>query len=441
MRTNWILAVLGTAFFVVILDSTIVFVALPSIQEQLGFSPDGVQWVLSAYLVAFGGLLLFGGRLADLLGRRRVLITGIALFTAASFACGAAPGPAALVCARLVQGVGAAILAPTALSLVLTTFEPGAARNRALGIWGAIGGVGGTAGLLLGGPITSAWGWSWVFFVNVPVGVVLMLGARALLPESRDLTLPRRFDVAGAVTVTAALVLLILAITEASWLAAVGSVLLLGVFCVVERRSAAPLVPGRVVRSRQLICGNVLLLVAGMCVDGTLFTLTLHAQQDLAMTPVEFGLSTAAMTGASVIGSFVGQAWVTRRGVRPVAVGGMLLLSLGSVLLARAPGPGAVGLPVLGAGLGAAFVGAQIAAVSGAPDRDTGLVAGIADTSFTIGGALGVAVLSTIPGTRGALLVAAGLALSGVAVATTLRRDSTPGADVPSSRLPVERAG
>ena len=427
MHKNWVLALLGTAFFVVVLDSTIVYVALPAIQAGLGFTLDGVQWVLSAYLVTFGGLLLFGGRLADLLGRRRVFLAGIAVFTVASLACGLADDPAVLVGARVVQGVGAAVMAPTALSLVLTTFAPGPERHRALGIWGGIGGVGGTAGLLLGGPITSLWGWPWIFFVNVPVGAALLVLARVLLPESRDAALPRTFDVAGAVAVTASLVLLVLGISEPSRTALAGSAVLMVAFVLVERRSSAPLVPPRVVRSRQLVGGNVLLLVAGMCVDGVLLVLTLHAQRVLGMSPVQFGIATAAMTGMSVVGSFAGQAVVTRRGVGPVAAAGMLLLAVGSLVLAAVAVPLVVGLLVFGAGLGAAFVGAQIAAVSGAPDADSGVAAGIADTSFAVGGALGVALLSTLADTRTALLVAAALAVAGLASMVVVR-SGRPGA-------------
>lgn len=276
MQKAWTLVVLGTAFFVVVLDSTIVYVALPSIADELAFAPGDVQWVLSAYLVTFGGLLLFGGRVADLLGRREVFLVGIAIFTAASVVCGSAVEPSVLVGARVLQGAGAAIMAPTALSLVLTTFEPGPGRNRALGIWGGIGGVGGTAGLLLGGPITQLWGWQWVFLVNLPVGVVLLAASRSLLPKDAGRPGgPRSFDLAGALTVTSSLVLLVLAITEASWAALVGAGLLMAVFVLVERRAVAPLVPWRVVRSRRLVAGNLLLLVAGMCVDGVLLVLAL----------------------------------------------------------------------------------------------------------------------------------------------------------------------
>ncbi|GEL98685.1 MFS transporter [Cellulomonas terrae] len=421
MHRTRTLGVLGTAFFVVVLDSTIVYVALPSIADELAFAPGDVQWVLSAYLVTFGGLLLFGGRVADLLGRRRVFLLGIAIFTAASVVCGSAVEPSVLVGARVLQGAGAAIMAPTALSLVLATFEPGPERNRALGIWGGIGGVGGTAGLLLGGPITQLWGWQWIFLVNLPVGALLLAASRSLLPKDTGRPDgPRSFDLAGALTVTASLVLLVLAITEASWAALVVAGLLMAAFVLVERRAVAPLVPWRVVRSRRLVAGNVLLLVAGMCVDGVLLVLALGADESRT-SPVQFGLTTAALTGASVLGSFAGQAVVTRVGVRAVAVAGTVLLAVGCVALTT-PAP-VVGLVVFGAGLGAAFVSAQIAAVSGVAVADAGLAAGFADTSFAIGGALGVAVLSTVGDTRTALFVGAGVAALGLVVGTALRAE------------------
>ena len=415
-----VLAVLGSAFFIVILDGTIVYVAVPQIQVSLGFTEASVQWVLSAYLLTFGGLLLFGGRLADLLGRRRIFMIGIALFTAASLLCGLAWSAEALIAFRVAQGAGAAIMAPTALSLVLVTFAEGPERNRALGIWGGIGGVGGTAGLLLGGPITAHLGWEWIFFMNVPIGLALLVLCRVLLRESRNPSLPRTFDVAGAVTVTSALVLLVYGITEApaagwasprTWAVFAASAVLLAAFLLIEQRSGAPLVPLRIFRSRRLVGGNIVLLVAGMSVDGVLFILTLYAQRVLGASAEQFGLMTAVLTVMSVLGSFAGQFVVTKRGFRPVAAAGMALIGVGSLLLAQLAVDGGLfrnvflGLLVFGTGLGAAFVGAQIAALSGVRDGESGLAAGIADTFFTIGGALGLAVLSTVAASRTAELL------------------------------------
>jgi MFS family permease len=213
---RWLaLALLGTAFFMVILDGTIVYVALPSIDDALDFSAGGLQWVMSAYLLTFGGLLLLGGRAADLLGRRRVFMVGVALFAASSLLCGLAWSGEILVAARVAQGVAAAIMAPTALSLLMTVFDEGPERNRALGIWGGIGGVGATSGLLIGGPVTDGLGWEWVFFINVPVGLGVLALCPALLPESMAPVSRRVYDVAGAVTITTALVLLVYAVSEA----------------------------------------------------------------------------------------------------------------------------------------------------------------------------------------------------------------------------------
>lgn len=416
-----VLALLGSAFFIVILDSTIAYVAVPQIQEELGFTEASVQWVLSTYLLTFGGLLLFGGRLADLLGRRRIFMIGIGLFTAASLLCGLAWSAEALLAFRVAQGAGAAIMAPTALSLVLVTFGEGPDRNRALGIWGGIGGVGGTAGLLLGGPITSHLGWEWIFFINVPIGIALLVLSRVLLHESRDSTLPRAFDVSGAVTVTAALVLLVYGITDApetgwadprTWAVFAASAVLMAAFIAIEKRSRSPLVPLRLFRSRRLVGGNIVLLVAGMTIDGALFILTLYAQRVLGASAVEFGLMTAVVTVMSIVGSIAGQSVVTKRGFRLVAAAGMALIVAGSLLLSGVAVDGGLfrnvflGLLVFGTGLGAAFVGAQIAALSGVRDDESGLAAGIADTFFTIGGALGLAVLSTVAATRTAELLA-----------------------------------
>jgi len=458
-----VLALLGTAFFVVILDSTIVYVAVPPIQQELGFSTASVQWVLSSYLLTFGGLLLFGGRLADLLGRRRIFMIGITLFTVSSLLCGLAWSAEMLLASRVLQGVGAAIMAPTALSLLLTTFGEGPDRNKALGIWGGIGGVGGTAGLLLGGPVTALLGWEWIFFINVPVGIALLALCRVLLRESRNPSLPRTFDVTGAVTITLALVLLVYGITEApttgwssprTWLVFLSSAALMAIFVFIEKRSVAPLVPLRIFRSRRLVGGNIVLMSAGMAVDGILIVLTLYASRVLGASAIQFGLMTAAMTGMSVVGSFAGQAVVTKKGFRPVAAGGMTLIAIGSLVLTRLSVDGGLfrniflGLLVFGTGLGAAFVGAQIAALSGVSESESGLAAGIADTCFTIGGALGLAVLSTVAASRSAhllstgtvdpltaltggfqtaLVVAVGLAVVGLVAALTLMGRPTGG--------------
>jgi EmrB/QacA subfamily drug resistance transporter len=409
---RWLaLALLGTAFYMVVLDSTIVYVALPSIEDALGFSTGGLQWVISAYLLSFGGLLLLGGRSADLLGRRRMFMVGVGLFGASSLVCGLAWSDEALLAARVVQGTAAAIMAPTALSLLMSVFPEGPERNKALGIWGGIGGVGATSGLLIGGPVTAGLGWEWVFFINVPVALGVLSLCRALLPESRERPLRRVFDVAGAATVTTALVLLVYAVSEApdaGWtdvqtigLAAGGAALLV-LFTFIESRSSAPLVPLRIFRSRTLVGGNLVLLTAGATVDGMLIIVTLYAQEVLGYSTVEFGLMVAVMTVMSVVGAVGGQALVTRVGPRPVAVVAMILLGTACLLLTQVSAEGSfisdifLGLLVFGAGLGAAFVASQIAGLAGVTERESGLAAGLVDSSFNIGSALGIAILSTV---------------------------------------------
>jgi EmrB/QacA subfamily drug resistance transporter len=292
------LAVLCAAFFMVVLDGSIVFVALPSIGPELGFSDQGLQWVVSAYALTFGGLLLLGGRAADLLGRRRVFMAGVALFTAASLLCGLAWSPAALLAARAVQGIGAAIMTPAALSIISTTFPEGAERNKALGIWGALAGLGATAGWLIGGPLVDGPGWEWIFLINIPIGVAGLALAPALLSES-SAALPRRsYDPAGALTITGALVLLVYALGEApdvGWvhvqtiLLGAGSAVLLAAFALIESRHRAPLMPLRVMRSRTLVGGNLVGLLFGTVASGMPFILTLYAQQVLGYSAVEFG--------------------------------------------------------------------------------------------------------------------------------------------------------
>jgi EmrB/QacA subfamily drug resistance transporter len=467
---RWLaLAVLGTAFFMVILDSTIVYVALPQIQDDLGFSTGGVQWVMSAYLICFGGLLLLGGRTADILGRRRVFMVGVVLFATSSLTCGLAWSGGVLIAARVVQGASAAIMAPTALSLLLTVFPEGPDRNRALGIWGGLGGIGATAGLLIGGPVTEGLGWEWVFFINVPVALAVLLVTPRLLPESVDEDCVRCFDLAGALTVTAAVLLLVAGISEApdaGWtdlrtLVFLGaSVALLALFRRIEQRSPSPLVPLRIFRSRSLVGGNVVLLTAGMCIEGMLLIVTLYAQEVLGYSTIQFGLMTAVMTVMSVIGAYSAQALVSRIGLRPVGAAGMLLIAAACLLLTQVSANGSYlddifwGLLVFGAGLGAAFVASQIAALSDVAERESGLAAGLVDSSFNIGGALGLAILSSVAvartdavaggaspaaglqalteGFQAAFLVAVGLGLLGLFAALALLPRSTAGAPAPA---------
>ena len=405
------LALLCTAFFMVILDSAIVVVALPSIDADLGFSTGNLQWVLSAYLLSFGGLLLLGGRAADLLGRRRVFMVGTGLFALSSLACGLAGSDVALIAARVVQGVAAAIMTPTALSILTTTFEEGPERNKALGVWAAIGGVGATAAWLVGGPVTDGLGWEWIFFINVPVAIGVVALSPVLLRESRDLGGRRRFDVAGGLTITAALVALVYAVVEApeaGWgdgqtlgLLALSAVLV-ALFAGIEARSAAPLAPLRMFRSRALVGGNLVLFSLGMLAFGMPFILTQYAQQVLDWSPVEFGLGSVVMPVMAAIGSATGQAIATRGGIRWIVMVSMVLTGAGCLLLTQVSVDGSYlgdvffGLLIFGPGLGAGYVAGSIASLAGVAETEAGLASGLNNTSFQIGGAVGVAILSTV---------------------------------------------
>jgi EmrB/QacA subfamily drug resistance transporter len=410
-RRWWALALLCGAFFMVLLDATIVLVALPSIGADLGFSEQGLQWVLSAYALTFGGLLLLGGRAADLLGRRRLFITGVLLFTAASLGCGLAWSPAALLGARVVQGLGAAIMTPTALSIIATTFPDGAERNTALGIWGALGGIGATAAWLLGGPLVDGPGWEWIFFINLPLGLAALALSPLLLRESRAALTRRSYDPAGALTSTGALVLLVYAVVEApevGWgslqtigLVAGSGVLLAG-FALVESRHRAPLVPLRLFRSRTLVGANAVMLLVGAVAVGVPFVLTLYAQQVLGYSAVEFGVGSVVLAVAVAVGAIVAQTAVLRVGFRPVATAGMALMGGGSLLLTQVSVGGSYlgdiffGLLVCGPGVGLAFVTATVAALAGVAEQEAGLASGLSNTALQVGGALGVAIATTV---------------------------------------------
>jgi EmrB/QacA subfamily drug resistance transporter len=405
------LALLCTAFFMVILDSAIVVVALPTIDADLGFSPGDLQWVLSAYLLSFGGLLLLGGRAADLLGRRRVFMVGTGLFALASLGCGLAGSDVMLIAARVVQGVAAAIMTPTALSILTTTFDEGAERNKALGVWTAVGGVGATAAWLVGGPITDGLGWEWIFFINVPFALGVVALSPLLLRESRDRDRKRDFDVSGAVTITAALVALVYAVVEApeaGWadsqtlgLLAL-SAALIALFAVIETRSPAPLAPLHVFRSRALVGGNLVLFTLGLLAFGMPFILTQYAQQVLEWSPVEFGLASVVMPVTAALGSAGGQAVATKGAVRPIVAVSMALTGLGCLLLTQVSVDGTYlgdiffGLLIFGPGLGAGYVAGSIASLAGVPESEAGLASGLNNASFQIGGAVGVAILSSV---------------------------------------------
>jgi EmrB/QacA subfamily drug resistance transporter len=421
-RRWWALALLCGAFFMVILDAAIVTVALPSIEEELSFSPQGLQWVVSAYALTFAGLLLLGGRAADLLGRRRVFMVGVFEFTLASLLCGLAWSDDALIGARALQGVGAAIMTPSALSIITTTFEEGAERNKALGIWGALGGIGATTAWLIGGPIVDGLGWEWIFFINIPVGVIALALSPLLLRESLGTTTKRSYDPVGALTITGALALLVYALVEApdvGWgdaqtiLVLAAATLLFGAFILIESRHPAPLVRLGIFRSRTIVGANAVMLVFGALPYGLSFTLTLYAQQVLGYSAVRFGLTSLVFPAMAAIGSIVGQSIVLRIGFRPVAAVGMALMGGGAVLLTQVSANGSYfgdvffGLLVFGPGVGLAFVTASIAALAGVAEDESGLASGLSNTSFQVGAAVGVAIVSTVAVSRTSDYVAA----------------------------------
>jgi EmrB/QacA subfamily drug resistance transporter len=421
-RRWWALALLCGAFFMVLLDATIVLVALPAIQADIGFSEQGLQWVLSAYALTFGGLLLLGGRAADLLGRRRLFIAGVALFTAASLMCGLAWSPAALLAARVIQGVGAAIMTPTALSIISTTFPDGPERNKALGIWGALGGIGATAAWLIGGPLVDGPGWEWIFFINIPLGLGALALSPRLLRESRAELEQRSYDPAGALTITGALVLLVYALVGApdvGWgdartiLLFAGSAVLLAAFALIESRHRAPLVPLRFLRSRTLAAANLVMLLVGAVAVGMPFVLTLYAQQVLGYSAVEFGVGSVVLAVTVTVGAIVAQAAVPKVGLRPLAATGMALMGAGSLLLTQVSVGGSYfgdiffGLLVCGPGIGLAFVTATVAALAGVAEHESGLASGLNNTALQIGGALGVAIVTTIAVSRSEHFLAA----------------------------------
>jgi EmrB/QacA subfamily drug resistance transporter len=409
------LALLCGAFFMVLLDGTITIVALPSIGAGLRFSEQGLQWVLSAYALTFGGLLLLGGRAADLLGRRRVFMAGVVFFTAASLLCGLAWSPAALLAARVVQGAGAAIMTPTALSIISTTFTEGAERNKALGIWGALGGIGATTAWLIGGPLVDGPGWRWIFFINVPVGLAALALSPVLLRESRAALTRRSYDPAGALSITGALVLLVYAVVEApaaGWgdvrtiLPLAGSAVLVAAFALIESRHPAPLVPLRILRSRTLAGADALTVLIGTVAVGMPFVLTLYAQQVLGYSALKFGVSSVVLALGATTGAIAGQAAVGKAGFRPAAATGLALMGGGSLVLTQVSVHGSyfpdifAGLLLCGLGIGLAFVTATVAALAGVAEHDAGLASGLSNTALQTGTALGVAIVTTVAVSR-----------------------------------------
>jgi EmrB/QacA subfamily drug resistance transporter len=409
---RWLaLAVIVAAQFMVVLDVAIVNVALPSIKTDLHFSQESLQWVITAYSIMFGGVLLLGGRLADLLGRRRLFMAGLALFTISSLLDGLAWSEGSLIAFRALQGLGAALLSPAALSILTTTFREGRERNVALGIWGAASGSGGAAGVLLGGALTSALSWSWIFFINVPVGIVVLGLTPLLLRESRAELAHRYFDFTGAASITGGLMLLVYAMTRATqhgWgtgetiglLAASGALIV--AFVVVELRSKAPLLPMRIFRLRTLSASNLTGLMLGGAIFSQFFLLTLYMQEVLHYSALKTGVAYIALTLVIISFSAVAQALVTRVGIRPVLTAGMALSAGALVLFARLPVHGQYftdlfpAFIISGLGLALAFVPMSIGGLTGVRQSDAGIASGLINTSQQIGGAIGVAAATTI---------------------------------------------
>ena len=423
---KWLaLALLATVQFMVVLDIAIVNVALPSIQVDLGFSQENLQWVISAYALLFGGFLLLGGRLADILGRRRLFIAGLVVFTVASLLSGLAWSDEVLILTRAMQGLGAAIITPAALSILMTTFSEGRERNAALGVWGAVGAFGAVAGVLLGGVLTDWLSWEWIFYINIPVGVAALVLTPLLLTESRDAHV-KSFDVPGAVLVTGGLVTLVYGITQASdygWASfeTIGlfaaALALLAAFVGWESRVSEPLMPFSIFRTKTVTAANIAGLILGTVTFSMFLMLTLYMQQVLGYSPMKTGVAYLAVAGTAIIWSTVAAQLVNRVGVKPTIAAGMTLLTVGLVLFTQVSVGGTYvgdllpGFLIIAAGLGFSFVPISIAALAGVRASEAGLASGLFNTSQQIGGALGIAALSTIATTKTSDGVAAGTPL------------------------------
>jgi EmrB/QacA subfamily drug resistance transporter len=425
---RWIALILLCATqFMLIIDVSIVNVALPTIERHLHFTDSSLQWVASAYALTFGGFLLLGGRCADLLGRRRLFMAGLAVFTVASLACGFANTNNLLIAARAVQGLGGAMIAPAALSILSTTFAEGQERNKALGVWGAVSGAGGAVGVLLGGVLTEYVGWEWVFFVNAPIGLAAIVLAPRLLQESRVEDAIRSFDVLGAITVTASLSLLVYTVVKTDqyhWFSGrtlgffAVSAILMAVFLLIEERAAHPLLPLSIFRLPTIVGANVVGFMLGASIFAMFFLLALYMQgpAGLGYSAIRSGLGYLLVACTIIVSAGASQALVGRLGVRRVLITGMVLLTLGLLFFTRVSPHGtylgdlAPGFILAGVGLGFAFIPVTIAALQGISDDEAGLASGLINTSQQIGGAVGVALLATVFTSRTADQAAAGVA-------------------------------
>ena len=420
-----VLVVVCLAQFMVVLDATIVNVALPHIQTSLGFTEASLQWVINAYTLVFAGFLLLGGRMGDLLGRKRLFLVGLVVFTTASFLNGISTTSGMLIAFRALQGFGAALISPAALSIISTTFAEGKERSRALGVWAAIAIGGSAVGLVLGGALTQAFSWRWIFFVNVPVGIFAFFAALRLVPESKDEHAHKGYDVAGAVTVTGGLMLLVYGLVNSAqhgWGATLTIVsfvvafALLTAFILIEQRSAEPLVRLSIFRVRSLLTANLSMFLAFSGIFAVFFFNTLYIQKVLGFGPLKAGVAFLPFSAGVMISAGLASSFAPRIGVRPVAAAGMVLTIIGMLLFARMPVDGSYAADVLpgmllsSLGMGAIFMPLTLVATTGLENEDQGLASGLFNTSQQVGGALGLATLSTIaashtPGTSPAALV------------------------------------
>jgi EmrB/QacA subfamily drug resistance transporter len=414
--SRWLVLVIAClAQFMVILDATIVNVALPSIQRGLNFSNSSLQWVVNAYTLTFGGFLLLGGRASDLIGRKRLFMAGIAVFSLASLVNGLAQSSGMLIAGRALQGLGGALLSPAALSIITTTFTDKAERTRALGVWSAIAAGGGAVGLLLGGVLTDLASWEWIFFVNVPVGAIALALTARFVPESRAQLQHRSFDLAGAVTVTAGLVVLVYGIVKAQsfgWGSPrtiglmAGGLALLAAFARIESRSVAPLMRLSIFRVRTLAVADGVLLLVASGMFGMFFFASLYVQNVLGYSPLRAGLAFLPITAGIVIGAGIAQQLIKRLGVRNVAVIGVGLATAGMVWLTRLPVHGSylgdllAGLMPMSIGMGLVFVPITLLGTGGVSNDDAGLASGLFNTAQQVGGSLGLAILSTLAASR-----------------------------------------
>jgi len=462
------LAIVCAAFFMTVLDVSIVNVALPSIVRDLHFSQTGQQWVITAYAITFGGFLLLGGRAGDILGRKRMFMVGVAIFSLASLACGLSGSTGVLVAARAVQGFGAAIVSPATLSIITTTFEEGPDRNKALGIWGAMGGSGAAAGVLFGGILTKYLGWDWIFFVNVPVGALVLALTPGIVRESRAPDVGRNFDVIGASSVTGGLALLVYAISKApvdGWgdtttiVLLIAAAALLIFFVVWESRVENPLMPLSIFRIRTLAGANVVSALLGASIFADFFLLTLYVQNVLHYTALKTGITFLATAGTVVLVAGVAQWLSTRIGPKPVMVIGLTLNTIALVWYAQIPVDGTYtknllgGYVIFGIGLAFAFIPVSIAALAGVGPREAGLASGLLNTSQQVGGAIGVAIATSVAvshtthllqtgssqasaytsGYALAFWVIAGISAAGVIAALTLVKNEIPSSEAQSS--------